>query len=76
MSKQAVNVVQNPDKPVPAEIIANAILEISKAMKSLNDSRLKRRAIVTLLHDSCQVSRTDIINVLDGLEQLEKEWLK
>jgi hypothetical protein len=74
--RKVVNVVQNPDKPVAAQVIADAIVEIAKAMKTLNDSRLKRRAIVTLLHDATTVSRTDIGDVLNGLEQLEKEWLK
>lgn len=74
--KPVVNVVQNPDKPVPAQVIADSIVEIAKSMKSLNDSRLKKRAIVVLLHDATGVARKDIISILDGLDQLQAEWLK
>jgi len=76
--KKIVNIVQkDPANPVAANVIADSIVEIAKAMKTLNDSRLKRRAIIILLHNSTGgIPRRDIESVLDSLAQLEKEWLK
>lgn len=75
--KPSINVVQkDPAKPVPAQVIADSIVEIARAMKDLNNTRLKKRAIVTLIHDATGVTRRDIERVIGGLEQLEAEWLK
>jgi hypothetical protein len=76
--KGAVRVIQ-PDLPaevVPAEIIATSIVEIARGMRAIEDSRLKRDAIVTLLQHSTKLARRDIIKVLDHLGDLEKTWLK
>ena len=60
----------------PADVVAANIVEISKAMSKLNDSRLKREAVVTLIHDSSKVSKKTIRLVLNNLEALETTWLK
>ncbi len=60
----------------PAEIIAQAILDISNGMKAMNNSRLQRRAIVALIHDYSGVSKGTINLVLNNLEALETIWLK
>lgn len=74
-TKPALNLVQS-DPPVPAQVIVDSIVEIAKAMKTLNDTRLKKRTIITLIHSSTGVTRRDIEAVLESLDQLEKEWLK
>lgn len=75
--KTKISVKQDPDKPIAAQVIANAIVEIADGMKKLNSTRLSRDAIVTLLHRSCRgVSRENIFTVLLNLESLEHDWLK
>lgn len=73
-----VTCVGNGEDEIPAEVIATATEEIAAGMKRLNSTRLTRRAIVTLLHASCSgnVNKGTIEVVLDGLEGLERTWLK
>jgi hypothetical protein len=71
-----VTVVQDPEKEVPAEMIAQSIVDMGKAMKALSKSRLKREAILTLIKDKTGITKADIGRVLDSLELLEKDWLK
>lgn len=58
------------------DVIATALVDMSKAMAKLNATRLTRRAIVTLIHEQSKVSRRDIELVLNNLEALETDWLK
>lgn len=74
--KNEVHIKQQLGKEVPAEIIAQSIVEISKGMNALNSTRLTRRAIVTLIHETSKIARRDIEIVLNNLDQLEKVWLK
>lgn len=67
---------QDTESPVPVEMIAEAIMEISKAMKVLSTTRLTRAAIVLLISDRSQVSRSNVQLVLNNLENLELLWLK
>lgn len=75
-------VKQDPENPVQKEVLAEAIVEISKAMKKLLSSGLNRRAIVVLIKDSVpspgygkkSISKTDIINVLDAIEDLSRNY--
>lgn len=61
---------------IPAQVMAQAILDLSSAMKSLDRSRLQRRTIVTLIHDQSKISKRTIELVLNNLADLEKDWLK
>jgi hypothetical protein len=63
-------------KPEPVEIIAKAIVEISAAMKKINASRLKRRAVVTLIQAESGLGKGAIELVLNNLDLLEEIWLK
>lgn len=45
-------------------------------MKSLHEGRLSADAIVALIHDSTKVSKTTIRKILQGLQDLEKVYLK
>jgi hypothetical protein len=69
-----VKVKQNPEQPVAAEVIAEAILGISESMKRLSTSGLKRKAIVTLIHDQSGIGKRDIEIVLNNLESLRADW--
>lgn len=74
----AVKVVQPqpPAEPIPAEVIASAIVELAEGMRKLNETRLKRDAIVTLIARTSSVPRSTIELVLNNLEELERTWLK
>lgn len=72
-----VTVKQKPDvEEVPVEVLAQSIESLAAGMKKLNESRLKRDAIVILLQAQTGVNRGEIRSVLNGLDQLERMWLK
>jgi hypothetical protein len=73
--KEKIKIMQ-PEEPIPAEVIATAIVNIAESMLKLNSTRLTRRAIVTLIHENSGVARKTIEVVLNNLEQLEETWLK
>ncbi len=57
-------------------VLADSISALANAMKQINQSRLSRDAIVTLLARRSGVSRADIERILDNLDNFDKEWLK
>lgn len=69
-------IITQTDEEIPAEIIAQSIVDLAEGMKKLNSTRLTRRAIVLLIHDQSKVGKRDIEIVLNNLEQLEDLWLK
>lgn len=71
-----LTVTQKPEDPIPAEVIAQSIVDIAKGMKALNATRLSRRAIVTLIHEHSKIARRDIEIVLNNMDSLEETWLK
>ena len=71
-----IEVKQDAENPVEAEVIAQAILDIDTAMKRLSNSALKRKAIVALIHDHSGLRKTDIEIVLNNLESLRATWLR
>ena len=75
MSKKIV-VTQKEESPVAVEIIAQAIVDVAKGMRMVNESRLTRECIVTLIHERSKVARRDISLVLNNLDALEHIWLK
>jgi len=76
VDKKKIVIKQDDEKPVPAEMLAQAIVDMGTAMKALSRSRLKREAITTLIKDKTGITKADINRVLDCLELLEKDWLK
>lgn len=72
-----VKIIQAKDQQeVPAEVIAQSLVEISDAAKKLANGRLKREAIVTLIKDKTGIHKTQINTVLDSLETLKHDWLR
>lgn len=57
-------------------VIAQEIEQISRAMQRISQGRLKRDAIVSLIHDHSKVNKQTIRIVLMNIEQLERIWLK
>jgi hypothetical protein len=78
MPTPKTKVVQDEDgEPIAVEIIADAIVAISDAMKRIDRTRLTRRTIVTLILDHTSgLRRTDVDTVLNAMEQLERNCLK
>lgn len=74
--KLKVNVKFNEENPEPIEIIAQSILELAKAMKKLDSTRLKRDTLVILLSAHSKIGKTDINIILNNLADLENTFLK
>ena len=77
MKKVKVTQKEN-ELEVITEVTAQAIVEISSAIKKLRSGRLKDRTIVLLIKANCPywVGIVEIKAVLDGMATLEKELLK
>ena len=71
-----VNIKQDEENPVPAEILAEAIKRIGDATRKLDASGLNDKAIVLLLSHSSGVSKTEVSNVLWALRNIEQTFLK
>lgn len=63
-------------KPVTGEVLADAILKISDAAKSLEKSGLNKRAIIALIADDTKLGKGTINTVLNSLEDLAKNYAK
>lgn len=75
--KPKIEVIRAPDKePIPVEILEQAIVDIAAGMRRINASRLKREALVLLLHDASKVGRTQVRAVIECLDQIELRFLK
>lgn len=62
--------------PVAVEILEQSIVAIASAFKAVNQTRLTRKALIVLLHDSSKVPKRDIDIVLEHLEAIERLFLK
>jgi len=78
-SKQTITVKTNEENPEPIELLAEAIIEISNAYKKIQNSRLKKRAILLLIRDMTtypQMGLKEIELILDTVPRLAEYWLK
>lgn len=71
-----VEVIQPPppEKPIERPVLATAIMEISKAFRTLNQSGLNKKAIVVLVAHLAGQSQSTVRSVLDALSNLEREY--
>lgn len=71
-------VLKQVEPPVPVEVLATSIEAISKGVAKLRESRLNDRALVLLIQHACSraISARDVRLVLEGIESLEKTYLK
>ena len=81
--KRIAAVKQNPEKEVPTEVLADAIVEISKSMDRLKNSRLTDKAIMLLIQHNCKplgygknVGQKEIKAVIDSIASLKKAYVK
>jgi hypothetical protein len=57
------------------ESIANNIASLARAMHSLLNGPLKKRALIVLLAQSSGLSQERVGKVIKALEELEGDWL-
>lgn len=57
------------------EKIAGNISSLAKAVKSLLNGPLKKKALIVLLASSAKLPQTTVEAVLKALEDLEGDWL-
>jgi hypothetical protein len=74
----APGAVGTPPKPaIPPEILASAIVRISKAFDELSgDSGLNRKAIIVLLQDATKLPKRDIEFILNALQDLKRQYCR
>lgn len=74
--RKELKVVQSKYEVLPTEVIAASIKEMSDGMKKLRSGKLNDRALVILIHKCSGVATDTVRRVIDGIENLEKEFLK
>lgn len=62
------------EEPVEKEVLAEAIVRIGAAAQALRQSGLNRRGVIVLLQAKTHLSRETITTVLDGLEDLKRDY--
>lgn len=76
MKKVKLVVKQEEENAVPTEVMASAIIDISRGVKKLLHGRLNREAVVALIKDKSRIDKRVIELVLNNLEQLEETWTR
>ena len=87
MTDKKIIVKQDAEKPMPVEILAEAIKAISDGIKKLRSGRLNERALILLIQHAAPTVRTGrytrttitaktVKTVLEGIGNLESEYLK
>lgn len=75
-------VKQNDEAKVPTEVLADSIVAISAGIKKLRGGRLNEKALLLLIQHAAptiasqRIPISEIRHVLDGIEALEKTYLK
>ncbi len=74
--KVKVNVIHG-EQPVERNVLAQAIVEISGAMRKLTASGLNRDAVIVLVRDKLNgIGKREIRLVFDALADLEREFCR
>lgn len=76
MKKNEISVLKKEEQEIPAEKIAQAIMDIQKAIDQMNRSSLKRETLVSLIHDNSKVAKSTIRIILNNLDSLKENYLK
>lgn len=74
MSRTRINVTQDEDTPIPKDVLATEICKLSEATNKLLLSGLNQKAVVVLLRDATNLSKTKINQVLNALGQLRSDY--
>ena len=76
MTQKRIQVVQPEEEDVPQPILAEAIVQIGKAMKKLRDSGINEAGVVALLKDATGMTKKSIRTILNALNELEKMYCR
>lgn len=68
--------VKNDPPRIARSVLAESIVKLSDAVRSLDSSGLNQKAIVLLLHDMTKLSKRDIEMVLRAIPQLKNRYCK
>jgi hypothetical protein len=68
--------VAHGEPPIPTEVLAESIVELSQGMHKLREGRLNDKAIGLLLSHSTGLGQRECLNVLNALGELEEKYLK
>jgi len=82
-----ISVKQDEKEPVPVEVLATSIREISASMKRLRRGPLGENALLLLIHQNTKATGPkyraktkptikEIKSVLDSIESLEKTYIR
>lgn len=78
--KKPVTIKQNPDAPVATDILAEAIVNVSRGMTKLLKGPLNESAVVILIQETCggrsAISREDVKRVLHAAADLEHNYVR
>lgn len=74
MNKSTVVVKQDEEKPIAAEVMAKAIIDISRATQAILSAGLKYETIVTLVHANSGVPKRDVRLVINNLSEMQAIW--
>jgi hypothetical protein len=69
-----LSIAQQPDNPVKKTVLAQAIVDISKAAKDLANNGLNQKAIVLLISHSSGQSQSAVREILIAIEQLARDY--
>lgn len=86
INQKTITVVTEEENPVAVELVAEAIISIADSFKKMNESRLKRRALILLIKDNCgqvggrfnksSIGTREIEEVLNSIESLKQAYIK
>lgn len=79
-----LKVMQQPDKEVPTEVLAQAIVDIADGIKRLRAGRLNEKALTLLIQHAAPTKNrsgqryglSEISDILDGIESLERTYVR
>lgn len=76
LNSSRVSVLQDPEKPVPFEVMASSIEQIGSALHKIEETRVSKKLVLALVKDHTGLSKAIIEKVLNSYEELEKTYLK
>jgi hypothetical protein len=66
----------NPENPIPTEIIAESIVKIADGFEAMNKSKLTEKAVIILLQHSTGLPMGTIKQVLNAAQDLKRDYIK
>jgi hypothetical protein len=70
MADKKLVVIEDPENPVPQEVMAKALVDLSRAAEKILMGPLTERALLVLLNDATGVPMKTIKQVLFGTQSL------